>query len=299
MRIVGPIDSFNKALSGILKAEIVDVERRIFPDGEICPRIMETDKISGSDVVLSMRMKNGGNPNTYLSEIIFTIKNLKEELKAEKVIAVIPYFPYARQDEIFRPGEPFSSKYVADMLERAGADAVVSVTVHLHRIKSFSDIFSRAKAVNVSGFHGIARVLRDKELRDPVVIAPDGEGIIWAKELADLMGIREYGAFRKERDLSTGEIRTHLVEMDLRGRDAIVADDMVSTGGTMANALAGVRKMGARRAIAAFVHPVLVPGAIDKILALADEVISSDTIEWPGSRATAVVEVANAVKNLL
>ena len=299
MHIVGPMDGFNRALSEMIEAKIVEVERRVFPDGEICPRIMEADELRGSDVVLSMRMKNGGNPNTYLSEVLFTIKNLKEELKTGKIIAVIPYFPYARQDEIFRPGEPLSSKYVAEMLEKAGADAVVSVTVHLHRIKSFSDIFSRAKAVNVSGFKGIARVLGNRELRDPVVIAPDGEGIAWAKELADLMGIKDYGAFRKERDLNTGEIRTHLVEMDLNGRDVIIADDMVSTGGTMVNALSGVRKMGARRAIAAFVHPVLVSGAIDKIISLADEVISSDTIEWPGSKATAVVEVASAVRELL
>lgn len=299
MQIVGPADSFNRALSGMIRAEIVEVERRVFPDGEVCPRILDAGKLRGSDVVLSMRMRSGGNPNTYLSELLFTIKNLRDELKAGKIVAVIPYFPYARQDEIFRPGEPLSSKYVADMLERAGADAVVSVTVHLHRIKSFSDIFSRAKAVNVSGFPGIARVLRERELRDPVVIAPDGEGIAWAKELADLMGIDEYGAFRKERDLNTGEIKTHLVEMDLRGRDVVIADDMVSTGGTMVNALTGVRNMGARRALAAFVHPVLVSGAIDRIIALADDVISSDTIEWPGSKATVVSEVADAVKDLV
>ena len=299
MHIVGPVDDFNRSLSEIIGTKIAEVERRVFPDGEICPRIVETSGLNGSNVVLSMRMKSGGNPNTYLSEVLFTIRNLREELKAGKIIAVIPYFPYARQDEIFRPGEPLSSRYVAEMLEEAGADAVISVTVHLHRIKSFSDIFSRAKAVNVSGFSGIARVLKNRELRDPVVIAPDGEGIAWAKELADLMGIKEYGAFKKERDLNTGEIRTQLVEMDLRGRDVLIADDIVSTGGTMVNALAGVRKMGARRAIAAFVHPVLAPGAIDRILALADEVISSDTIEWPGSKATAVREVADAVKELL
>jgi ribose-phosphate pyrophosphokinase len=299
MHIVGPVDDFNRSLSEIIGTKIAEVERRVFPDGEICPRIVETSGLNGSNVVLSMRMKSGGNPNTYLSEVLFTIRNLREELKAGKIIAVIPYFPYARQDEIFRPGEPLSSRYVAEMLEEAGADAVISVTVHLHRIKSFSDIFSRAKAVNVSGFSGIARVLKNRELRDPVVIAPDGEGIAWAKELADLMGIKEYGAFKKERDLNTGEIRTQLVEMDLKGRDVLIADDIVSTGGTMVNALAGVRKMGARRAIAAFIHPVLASGAIDRILPLVDEVISSDTIEWPESKATAVREVADAVKELL
>ncbi len=298
MLLVGPNDDFNTRLAENLGIELIALDRRVFPDGEVCPRVLGDTR--GEDVILSMRMEAGsGSPNRYLMEVLFTIRNLKEHMEAKSVTLVMPYFPYARQDAIFRPGEPLSSKYLGELLEAAGADAVISVTVHLHRIGGFSELFERAKAVNVSGFESLAAEIKRLPLKDPFILGPDTESIHWAREFAHYYGSEEYDAFRKERDVTTGEIRTHVKEMNLAGRDVVVVDDMVSTGGTMANAVREAKRMGARIIVSAFVHPVLTSNAIDRILgAGADAIVATDTIEWQGSKASVAESIAEAIRGM-
>ncbi len=298
MLLVGPNDDFNIKLAENLGVELVALDRRVFPDGEVCPRVLGDTR--DEDVVLSLRMGAGsGSPNRYLMEVLFTLRNLKEHMGAKSITLVMPYFPYARQDAIFRPGEPLSSKYLGELLEAAGADAVISVTVHLHRIGGFSELFEGAKAVNVSGFEALADKIRELPLRDPFILGPDTESIHWARELAHYYGTEEFDAFKKERDIATGEIKTYVKEIDLSGRDVIVVDDMVSTGGTMANAVKEAKRMGARIVVSAFVHPVLAPKAVDRILgAGADIIIATDTIEWSGSKASVVGSIAEAVQGV-
>jgi ribose-phosphate pyrophosphokinase len=209
----------------------------------------------------------------------------------------MPYFPYARQDNIFRPGEPLSAKYVANLLEEAGAEAVYAVTVHLHRVGSFPGLFQKARGVNISGFKSLAEVLKKVDLQNPYIIAPDEEAMVWAKEVAEYLGTEDYTAFIKERDVETGEIKTTIKEIDIEGRDAVVIDDIVSTGGTMANAVKAVKEMGARKVYSAFVHPVLVGNALDRIIgAGANEVIAADTLIWEGSKASVVNQLVEEIK---
>ncbi len=299
MLIVGPDDEFNRRLASLLGVNLVPIERRKFPDGEVCPRVL--GKVQGEDVILSLRMKAGAaDVNDYLVELLLTVRNLKEHMGAGSIWAVIPYFPYARQDEIFREGEPLSSKYVAELLEESGVEGVFSVTVHLHRRKSFNELFSRAEAINVDGMKSLARYLRELSLENPFVLGPDTESIVWARDLAGYLGTQDYDSFRKERDLATGEIKTTAKELDLKGRTVIIADDIVSTGGTMANAVREAKRMGAKLVISAFVHPVLAKGAFDRILgAGADMIIGTDTLEWAGSKASVVQELADSLKEVL
>jgi len=301
MLLVGPRDEFNRSLAGLIGADLVPIERRVFPDGEIGSRIVVSsqDELSGREVILSLRMRAGScSPNDYLVELLLTSMNLKRNLGVSRLVAVIPYFPYARQDSIFRPGEPLSARHAAELIEGAGVDAVVSVTVHLHRLGSISEIFERIEAVEVSGVKSLAREVSG--FRPEVVVGPDTESISWARELAEEISVDSYTAFKKERDVVTGEIKTEVRELDVAGRTVVVVDDIVSTGGTMANAVSALKDMGAERVISAFVHPVLAPGSVDRIIgAGADALIATDTLEWPGSRASVVPEVAEGLRRLI
>jgi len=296
MLVVGPEDEFNIELSRRLKTRLVPIERRVFPDGEVCPRVL--GDVDGEDVLLSMRMKAGScQPNSYLIEILFTLRNLKEHMGAKSIHLLMPYFPYSRQDAIFREGEPLSSKYVAELLEDSGVDEVFTITAHLHRVSDMRALFNRADFHNLSGFESLAKELKRIPLREPFILGPDTESINWARELAEYYGTEEFDSFGKERDISSGEIRTLVKELKLEGRDVIVVDDMVSTGGTMANAIRSAKMMGARLLIAAFVHPVMVPGSLERILgAGADIIVAADTLEWSGSRASVVPTIASALK---
>lgn len=290
MIVVGPMDEFNKTLASGLKAELVPLDRRIFPDGEACPRVRARDRghVKGHRVILSLRSGAGkADLNSYLIEVLITLKNLKENLEASRVDLVMPYFPYARQDDVFRLGEPMSAKHVADLLEMCGADSVYCVTTHLHRTKGLAELFDRIDATNISGFPALSLVLELKDLRNPQVIAPDEEALVWAKEVAQYLGISDCVAFSKKRDLDTGEIATTVKEVNVSGRDVVIVDDIVSTGGTMANAISAVRRRGARNVISAFVHPVLAGNAIDRLInAGATEIIATDTLIWEGSTAS-------------
>ncbi len=300
MILVGPADDFNQNLASKIGIQLVDMQRRVFPDGELCPRVLidKEDQLRGKEIILSMRMPSKScNPNSYLVEVLLTIRNLREHIRASSIHVIMPYFPYARQDNIFRPGEPLSAKYVANLLEEAGAETVYAVTVHLHRVGSFPSLFHKAQGVNVSGFPSLADVLKRMNLVKPYIIAPDEEAIVWAKEVAEYLGTDDYTAFVKERDVETGEIKTTIKEIDVRDRDAVVIDDIVSTGGTMANAVRAVKKMGARRVYSAFVHPVLVSNALDRIIgAGANEIIAADTLIWEGSKASVVDQLVEEIR---
>jgi ribose-phosphate pyrophosphokinase len=214
-----------------------------------------------------------------------------KDLGAEKVVTVVPYLAYARQDKRFLPGEAISIETVAKLLEATGIDQLLTVNVHEEKVlKKF-----HFPAKSLSAISLLAKYFRDKGLAGAFSLAPD-EGALWlAKEAERVLG-GGCGFLRKERDRYTGEISVERKELDVKGRDVIVFDDIISTGGTIAAAVKMLKEQGARRVYAACAHPLLVGEAQRKIMQSgAEEVVGTDCVPSPVSVVSVAPLIAEAL----
>jgi len=304
MIIVG--DNLAKSLAEELGAKHINIERRVFPDGELCPRIEMTDEykdnekaFDGEDVVLTFQKFRNETPNDYVMNFLITLRNLKD-LGSKKVICVFPYMTYARQDQKFRDGEPFTVDILAKLLNFSGADYFITLTSHTHRRDDIIDLFGECEAYNVSGIPALAEQVKKMKLENPFVLGPDGESIQWAKEMADIIGTDGYAALKKKRDVNTGQIQTITENIDLKSKDVVIVDDIISTGKTMINAINFSRESGAKSVTLAAVHGLMVGDILDKLKDMEVlDVITTNTVENPVSKADVIPIVAKKIKEIL
>jgi ribose-phosphate pyrophosphokinase len=282
-------DNFAERLARNLNAGFISLEKRIFPDGEVCPRILDN---VDSHVVFAERMSLPIDPNRHLVEMILTLKNLKS-LGVKKIDVVMPYFIYARQDKEFRKGEPFSAKYVLDLMEQAGADRFFTVSSHAERDKEMLSLTSMP-AYNINGFVAIGEYLKSFDLKSPIITGADLGVSTATKIVADILGA-EQSAFEKERNLATGEI-VMKGELDAKSKDLVIVDDIISSGGTMIKAIGIAKKSGAEKIIAAVVHPVLAKGAFENISPMVWKFLATDTIDSPISDISVTGKIAEKIK---
>lgn len=282
-------EGFAKELAKELGIKYVESYIHHFPDGELHVKVPgnEIDKLG--IIVQSLAYK----PNEYLMELLLLADDLRRE-GAKKVIAVIPYLAYARQDEEFTKGEAVAFLSVAKLLETY-CDEIITIDTHLHRFHKISEVFS--KAVNVSAMSELGHYIKKKykNLRNPVVIGPDEESKQWAKQIAGLIGC-EYDIFEKVR-LSATRVKIQPKEKDLHGRDVVIVDDIISTGGTIIEAIKIAKREGAKRIIIICSHGLLLNDALKKIKkAGAEVVISTNTVPNVTSKVSAVPPVVEILK---
>ncbi|KXB07586.1 hypothetical protein AKJ54_00045 [candidate division MSBL1 archaeon SCGC-AAA382K21] len=253
--------------------EFVPVEKKSFPDGEIYVRIL--DDLEGEEVAVVQSTCYPPNQN-YME--LFLLLDAAKDLGAEKVSAVIPYLAYARQDERFEPGEAVSLNTVAKLIESAGADEVFMVDLHAHRIESVPETFG-IPARNLTAAPALAEYFDDKyDLNNPVALGPDGEAEQWSKKAGEAIGA-DWDFMIKKR-LGPEKVEITPRELDVEDRDVILIDDIISTGGTMVEAIQILKNHGVGDIYVACTHPVLSGNALDKIKgAGVMEVIATDTIE--------------------
>lgn len=291
MKIVsGPASiELGDKVSEFLGVQNVPLESKVFPDGESYLRYME--EIRNEEVIL---IQTTSPPqDTRLVQLLLLIDAAKK-LGAEKVIAVVPYLAYARQDKVFRSGEVVSAKAIVRLIEAAGADVFFTVNIHA---PSILDAFN-IPAYNLSAITELAEYFKRKGLEDVLSLAPDIGAVEIAAEADKVLG-GGYGYLRKKRDRVTGEIAMEDVKLDVEGRNAVVFDDIISTGGTTAAAVKILKNQGAERVFAACVHPLMIGEAEKRILDNgAEGIIGTDCVKTKFSQVSVAPVIARAVSRI-
>jgi ribose-phosphate pyrophosphokinase len=268
--VPGPASqSLGQKVAETLNAQIVSVNLKSFPDGEYCLRF-EGD-LGGEEVVV---VQSTGPPqDTNIMRLLLMLDAAKD-LGAEKVTVVVPYLAFARQDKRFLPGEVVSAETVVKLIQACGTDRFVTVNIHSENtLNRFS-----VPAENLSAITLLAEHFNSRGLDGAFSLSPDKGAIGLAEEADKVLG-GGCGWLRKERDRYTGEIQVEEKSLNVKGRDVIVFDDIISTGGTIARAVKMLKTQGARRVYAACVHPLLIGEAEQKILQSgAEEIVGTDSI---------------------
>lgn len=272
-----------------LSLPLSPVDEFIFPDGERRIRIIES--VVGEDTIL---VQSASTPvDEHYMEMFFLIDGLRRS-GAKRVTVVIPYFGYQRQDHIFRDGEAVSLEVIISILTSLKVDHVVSVDMHTSRIP---DLFPATIPVShVSALPVFAKKISDIGWNDEktVLVSPDMGGIRRIKMLSELLGGMSWVATEKNRDLETGALKENkLGEGSIEGKTrAIIVDDMISSGGTIANAVRLLEELGIKESITFATHPVFSKEA-PKILqqCATGRVYVADTVTIPKEKQFEKLEV--------
>jgi len=250
------------------------VELKTFSNGEVYCRYGES--IRGADVFLVQptcaNPALGLSPNDAFMELLLMI-DAAVGASAHRVIAVMPWFGYSRQDKKSAPREPISSRLVARMLERAGADRVLTMDLHAGQIQGF---FSKP-VDHMTALFILTQHIRDLGLKDLVVVAPDAGRVKLNKKFASKLGA-DLAILDKERPAhQVAEIG--YVIGDVKGRTAVIVDDMIDTAGTLKVAGQTVLDAGAKAVYAAATHPILSGNAYENLAAGGfEQIVVTDTI---------------------
>ncbi len=273
-------------VASYLGVELGEARLDTFPDGEIIVEVKES--VRGRDVFVIQSIAR--RPNFYLMELLTLIDALKRA-SAASIVAVLPYYGYARQDRKDKGREPITAKLVAELLQTAGATRVVTMDLHAAQIEGFFDV----PVDHLFGRPVLASMLVDalKGLTDAVVACPDIGSVKIARDYARALDL-EIRVVDKRR-LSPEQVSVTTLVGDVKGRTVLLVDDMVSTGGTLVAAAEAVVEAGASRVIAAVTHGLLVGDAVARIEASPIErLFVTDTIPAiPQSKKVQVVSVAH------
>lgn len=275
-----------KEIAKILKAKIVPMEFKTFPDGEGYIRFK--GRLKNKHVVIVQSTINDKN----MLQLLFMARTAKD-LGANTVTAVVPYFGYARQDKRFKSGEVVSSKIIIELMEESGIDRLITLDIHSKKLLKHFKI----KAVSLSAMPAIGKYFLKFMPKCSLVLGPDEGALEKAKVVAEVLGT-DHDYLVKHRDRTTGEVKTRLRKrLDVRGRDIVIVDDIISSGGTVINVINILKKMGARSAYVGCTHPVLAQGSLKKILkAGAMFVVGTNSIETKISKISMAPIIAKELK---
>jgi|TARA_Y100000813_G_scaffold50882_1_gene35557 ribose-phosphate pyrophosphokinase len=241
-----------------------------FSDNELNIRVDEN--VRGKDVFILQSTCFPANDN--LMELIILIDALRRS-SASRITAVIPYFGYARQDRRVRSERvPISAKLVADMLQSAGADRILTIELHSDQIQGFFNV----PVDNVYGTKVIHNHIDKSSYKDQIIVSPDVGGVVRARALAKLLDDADLAIIDKRREKENSSQVMNVIG-DVEGKTCILVDDIIDTAGTICNAADALKQKGANKVISYATHAVLSGPAIERISnSKLDELIVTDTI---------------------
>ena len=259
-----------ESISSILKVPLARSAVRRFADMEVFVEIQEN--MRGEDAYVIQSTSFPANDN--LMELLILVDALKRSM-ARRITAVMPYFGYARQDRRPGPRTPISAKLVANLIERAGVDRVMTVDLHAGQIQCIFDI----PTDNLFAAPVMTRdILERHDVANLMVVSPDVGGVVRARALAKRINVPI--AICDKRRERPGESEVMNVIGDVRGKVCLLVDDIVDSGGTLINAANALLEAGALEVVAYLTHGVLSGGAVSKITnSRIKSLVITDTIQ--------------------
>jgi len=272
-----------KKIADILDTKLGDCEIKNFSDGEIWMKYNEN--VRGCDLFI---IQSTNSPSDNLIELLIMIDSAKRA-SANRINAVIPYFGYARQDRKDQPRVAITAKLVANLLEKAGADRVITMDLHAAQIQGFFDIpvdHLYASAVFLKYFMNL-------NLKKLAVASPDVGGIKMARAYAKRLHADLILIDKRRPKQNVAEVMN--VIGDVKGKNVIIVDDLIDTGGTFFNAIKALKESGAKEIYGACTHPIFSGDAIEKISkSELKKLIVSDTVTL--KRKSKIIETVSVAR---
>jgi len=282
--------SLAEEIVSYLGMELGKAEVSNFPDGELHVKIDEN--VRGSDVFV---IQPTCHPvHDHLMELLVMIDAL-HRASAERITAVIPYYSYARQDRKTRPREPITAKLVANLLVQAGADRVLTMDLHAGQIQGFFDVpLDHLEAAPL-----LSDYFKEKDLSKVVVVSPDVGGTARARSFAGRLK-KPIAIIDKYRESDTNVEIMHIVG-SVKGRTAIIVDDMIDTAGSIIKGSQAVLNAGAKEVYVCATHPVFAgpaKGRLEKAwkAGLFKEVVVTNTIPIPEEKQLPCTKALSVAK---
>lgn len=270
-------------IAGYLGVELGKLEVNRFSDGEIAISIEES--IRGDHVFIVQSTSYPTNDN--LMELLIMIDALRRA-SVGTITAVIPYYGYARQDRKAKPREPITAKLVANLITTAGADRVVALDLHAPQIQGFFDI----PVDHLLGAPLLASWFLDKGLTgdDIVVVSPDHGGATRARKLAEFLNSSIAIVDKRRPKPNVSEVMN--IIGDVKGKKAIIIDDMIDTAGTITHAADALMKEGAIEVYATATHGIFSPPAIERIEdSVIKRMVVTDSVYLPEDKRLDKIEL--------
>lgn len=271
-----------RKVSKKIKANLIKSEVKIFPDGE--SKITLKGKFSKNKTIVIQSVYPPVDTN--LIQLLSMISKAKEN--SNEVIAIIPYLGYARQDREFLPGEIVTMKVLGSLFKGLGLSKIIVIDIHSKiGLKQF-----KIKSENLTAIPDLVKYFKKIKMEDPLIVSPDQGGKERAEKFAKEADL-DFIALQKFRDRKTGKVKIKNGDLDnVKGRDLILVDDMISTGGSIVKATEFLKKQKCKRVFVACTHALLINNAEKKIKdAGVTKIISTNSI--PGK--TSIVDIADTI----